>query len=48
MKIQRTIIQQRKKKVLEVFDDIIADIDANKKLNNIVTEMFLRGRKLNI
>ena len=48
MKIQRTIIQQRKKQVLEVFDDIIADIDANKKLNNIVTEMFLRGRKLNI
>ena len=38
----------KKKKVLIVFDDIIADMEANKKLIGIVTELFLRGRKLNI
>ena len=37
-----------KRKVLIVFDDIIADIEANKNLSPIVTELFLRGRKLNI
>ena len=31
-----------------VFDDIIADIEANKELSPLVTELFLRGRKLNI
>ena len=31
-----------------VFDDMIADIIHNKKLNSIVTEFFIRGRKLNI
>ena len=36
----------KKIKVLEVFDDMIADIKANKKLSPIVTELFLRGRKL--
>ena len=34
--------------MLIVFDDIIADMITNKKLNPIVTELFLRGRKLNI
>ena len=34
--------------MLIVFDDMIADIEANKKLNPINTELFLRGRKLNI
>ena len=29
-------------------DDIIADMLSNKKLNPIVTELFIRGRKLNI
>ena len=38
----------KKGKVLIVFDDMIADMDANKKLSPIVTELFLRGRKLNI
>ena len=38
----------RRRKVLIVFDDMIADIKANKKLSPIVTELFLRGRKLNI
>ena len=35
-------------KVLIVFDDMIADMINNKKLNPIVTELFIRGRKLNI
>ena len=30
------------------FDDMIADMLSNKKLNPIVTELFIRGRKLNI
>ena len=35
-------------KILIVFDDMIADVIHNKKLNSIVTELFIRGRKLNI
>ena len=31
-----------------MFDDIIADMGANKKLTFIVTELFLKGRKVNI
>ena len=31
-----------------VFDAIIADMLGNKKRNAIVTELFIRGRKLNI
>ena len=31
-----------------VFDDMIADMINNKKLNSIVTGLFIRGRKLNI
>ena len=38
----------KKGKVLIVFDDVMADMINNKKLNPIVTEMFIRGRKLNI
>ena len=38
----------KENKMLIVFDDIIADIINNKKLNLIVTELFIRGRKLNI
>ena len=38
----------RERKILIVFDDIIADMINNKKLNPIVTELFIRGRKLNI
>ena len=45
--IWKLIIQQ-KKVVLIVFDDMIADMESNKKLSLIVTELFLRGRKLNI
>ena len=39
---------RKKRKLLIVFDDMIADMFNNKKLNSIVTEMFIRGRKLNI
>ena len=38
----------KKRKVLIVFDDMNADIINNKKLNPVVTELFIRGRKLNI
>ena len=34
--------------MLIVFDDMIADMINNKKLNSIVTELFIRGKKLNI
>ena len=37
-----------KKTFLIVFDDIVADILNNKRLNSIVTELSIRGRKLNI
>ena len=36
------------RKILIVFDDMIVDMINNKKLNSIVTELFIRGRKLNI
>ena len=39
---------RKKRKVLIVFYDMIADIINNKNLNPIVTELFIRGRKLNI
>ena len=38
----------KKGKVFIVFDDMIADMINNNKLNPIVTELFIRGRKLNI
>ena len=31
-----------------IFDDMIADMLSNKKFNPVVTELFIRGRKLNI
>ena len=37
-----------KRKILIVFDDMIADMLSNKKLNPKVTELFIRGRKLKI
>ena len=37
----------KKRKILIVFDDMIADMINNNKLNPIVTELFIRGRKLN-
>ena len=38
----------KENKILTVFDDMIADMIHNKKLNSILTELFIRGRKLNI
>ena len=35
-------------KIWIVFDYMIADMIPNKKLNSIVTELVIRGRKLNI
>ena len=37
-----------KRKIWIVFDDMIADILSNKKVNPIITELFIRRRKLNI
>ena len=36
----------KKRKILIVFDDMIADMLSNKKLNPIVTELFISNRKL--
>ena len=47
-KILKNIIQEKKRKALIVFDDMIVDMINNKKLNPIVTELLIRGRKLNI
>ena len=38
----------KNRKILIVFDDMIADMLSNKKLNLAVTELFFKGRKLNI
>ena len=38
----------KERKILIVFDDMIADIINNKKVNSIVTELFIRGGKINI
>ena len=38
----------KKRKILILSDDMIADMLNNKKFNPVVTELFIRGRKLNI
>ena len=38
----------KENKILIVFDDMIADMIHNKKLDSIITELFIRERKLNI
>ena len=38
----------KKRKIIIVFGDMIADMINNKKLKPVVTELFIRGRKLNI
>ena len=38
----------KKRKILIVFDDMIVDMINNKKINPVVTELFIRSRKLNI
>ena len=37
-----------KKQILIVFDDLIADILINKKIYPVVTELFIRGKKINV
>ena len=37
-----------KRKILIVFDNMIADMLSNKKYNPSVTKLFIRGRELNI
>ena len=41
-------VYKKPRKMLIVFDDMIDDMINNKKLDSIVTELFIRGRKLNI
>ena len=38
----------KKRRVLIVLDDMIACMESNKQLRSIVSELFLKGRKLNI
>ena len=38
----------KENKILIVFDEVIVDLIHNKNLDSIVTELFIRGRKLNI
>ena len=38
----------KKQKILIVFDDMNADMFSNKKINPIVTKLFIRGKKLKI
>ena len=38
----------KENKILIVFDDMIADMINNRRLDSIVTKLFIRGRKFNI
>ena len=38
----------KKRKIMIVFDEMIADMLSNKKLNPTVTELLIRGTNLNI
>ena len=38
----------KKRKIVNIFYDMIADMLNNKKFNPVVTELFTRGRELNI
>ena len=42
------VLENTRRKILIVFDDMIVDMINNKKLNSIITELFIRDRKLNI
>ena len=46
--VYKNINCYKENKVLIVFDDMIADMIHNKKLNSIVSELLIRGRELNI
>ena len=38
----------KKREILTVFDDMIPDMENNEKLHEILNELFVRRRKLNI
>ena len=38
----------KERKILMVLDDMIADMINNKQSNSVITELFIRGRKLNL
>ena len=38
----------KKRKIFIVLDDLVADMLSNENLKPVVTELFIRGRKLNI
>ena len=38
----------KENKILILFDDMVADMINNKKLNSVVAKLFIRGGKLNI
>ena len=38
----------KERKILIAFDDLIADMISIKNLNSVVTELFIKGRKLNL
>ena len=48
IKVLKDTIQLKKRKILILFVDMIADMLSTKKLNATVNELFIRGRKLNI
>ena len=48
IKILKNTIQINNVRILIVFDDMIANMLNNKKLNPIVTELFIKGRKVSI
>ena len=48
IKILKNKNKINKHKILIVFDDMVADMIVNKNLNPIITELFIRNRKLNI
>ena len=48
IKILKNTIQIRNVKKIIFFNDMIADMLSNKKLNPVVTELFIRVRKLKI
>ena len=49
-KILKNTVQKKRRKILIVFNYLIADMLSNKKFNAnlVVNELFIRGRKLNI
>ena len=47
-KVLKNKVRIKKEKTLIVCDDMIAYIHNNKKFNEIVTDLFIRGRKLNM